>query len=511
MSRRQKRDFNLSSDNHLSNLQESSSSSIESIDKSTSLRKSRRTRRDFSAMPVTEEKPQSKRLSGTLSFKRQGSTTVVQAADSKLSSLESSKLHTKTRREQYELLDPRRYVTESNNIWIGKEDWALLLKKYNTSEHRSVLIRLLEKVVLDNGMSMPTREITRDAAWKSFLDLKRADFNDFMAGSRTDSRFTYQQPLGMLTILANNVGNFAGDYFFQDIRWTCRGSLADSPAESWKDPKVLRSVFHRLLDSSEALVSRDTLRKYVGIRRYIPTPDRPFVSKALFDYFQPESVLDLSVGWGSRLLGFEAAETPLVYHGIDPDKRIVEASRKLDKFCRQTRKTVSIYREAAEDFSYELIDPVDMIMFAPPPFNNERYTKDQDQAYIRYPSIDDFLDEFLKKTIVKAWDCLKIGGTLVIELGDLKAPKFDDFNARTGGRYRLVEPLMSIIKRELPDAKYMGTIGAGVASAKPSANFDATLRGDPAWIFTKQSSQKAASLLLGKSKAKEVYHELNAD
>lgn len=519
MSRRQKRDY---SEIGAKDTVELPVEALAGEQPASSQRHSRRARRDFTNIETTDVSK--KDLSGTLSLNKKSASVIriaERAADAKVKQaklspaenqalkLEESRLHTKSRRENFGLLEAGRYVTASNNIWIGKEDWAALLKQYNTSEKRSALIRLLEQIVVDHKMAIPTREVSRDKAWDSFLELKRTDSVEFMAGSRTDSRFTYKQPLGMLTVLANNVGNYAGDYFYQEIRWTCRGSFAESPAETWRDTKSLRAIFHRLLDSSESMVSRDTLRKYVGIRRYIPTPDRPFVSKAVFDYFKPDSVLDLSVGWGSRLLGFEAAEHPVEYHGIDPDQRIVEASRKLTKFCRQTRKKVSIYKETAEDFAYEIIDPVDMIMFAPPPYNNERYTQEDDQAYMRYPTIDEFLDNFLKKSLVKSWESLKVGGTLVIELGDLKAPKFDEFGARTGGRYRLVEPLMSIIKRELPDADYMGTIGAGVGSAKPSDEFDSTLRGDPVWLFKKKGSQRVASMLLGKAKATEVYADLN--
>ncbi|MCP4528664.1 MAG: class I SAM-dependent methyltransferase [Aestuariibacter sp.] len=511
MTRRQKRDFS-----NALGMSDTTQPTNESASKSR-----RRKRRDYSQ--VTSDGKSTSKLSGTLSLSKGGS--VVDIADraaetkrkqSKLSPAEARALklkeaerHTSERRENFELLDPKRYVTADNNIWIGKEDWADLKKRYNNSDERSRLIRLLEGIVIDHKMSLPTREVSRDAAWESFLELKRADSAPFMAGARTDSRFTYKQPLGMLTVLANNVGNFTGDYFYQDIRWTCRGSFADSPAESWKDRKALRSIFHRLIDDEADMVSRDTLRKFMGVRQYIPTPDRPFVAKALLDYFKPDSVLDLSVGWGSRLLGFEAAEHPTEYHGIDPDQRIVEASRKLDKFCRQTRKNVNIYKEAAEDFAYEIIDPVDMIMFAPPPYNNERYSKDDTQAYIRYPTVDEFLDNFLKTTLVKAWESLKVGGTLVVELGDLKAPKFDDFGGRTGGRYRLVEPLMSIIKRELDGAEYMGTIGSGIASNKPSSKLDTTLRGDPIWVFKKKGSQRVASILFGNKMASEVYSNLN--
>lgn len=513
MSRRQRRDYSVALDNKPALGSQSD----------TGQRRRRVKRPQDELLDLVQEKESKPSLTGTLSLNKGGSVVKIsdraiesQNKQAKLSpaevmalKLEESKLHTKSRREQFAMLDPKRYVTADNNIWIGKEDWTDLRRDYSDSENRFKLIHLLENIVVKHNMPLPTREVTRDSAWDSFQKLKRADTTDFMAGSRTDSRFTYKQPLGMLTILANNVGNFAGDYFYQDIRWTCRGNFAESPAETWQDRKSLRAIFHRLIDSEEAVVSRDTLRKYVGIRRYIPTPDRPFVAKALFDYFKPESVLDLSVGWGSRLLGFEAADHPVTYHGIDPDQRIVEASRKLDKFCRQTRKSVSIYKEAAEDFAYEILDPVDMIMFAPPPYNNERYTKEDNQAYMRYPTVDEFLDNFLKKSLVKAWDSLKVGGTLVVELGDLKAPKFDEFGGRTGGRYRLVEPLMSIIKRSLDGAQYVGSIGSGVGNAKPADGFESTLRGDPIWVFKKKSSQRVASILLGAKKATEVYEELN--
>ncbi len=398
---------------------------------------------------------------------------------------------------KFELLDPRRYLGADNHMRIDRDDWKALQARFHGDKGRSALVKLLEDIVTVNKIEAPMRMITRDEALSEFKALKALDTASIFSANRTQSRYYYKSTMGLLTIAPENAGNLTSDYLFQGIRWTCRGGRVLSPIESWDDPKARRAIFHHMIDAEVPYVDRHRLRKHLGTRRYIPTPYRPATAKALFDFIRPEAVLDLSFGWGERLVGFEASSYPKRYFGIDPDKRVLDQGHKLHKLCRQTSKSVELYHTPAEDFTYGILDPVDMIYFAPPPFNTERYTEEDTQVHQRYTTERAFLKDFLMKSIVKSWEALKAGGTLALDLGDLRAPQHE------GGRYELVDPLIHELLKALPDAVFRGSVGASVSKHKPVDDF-ASVRVDPIWILTKGHMETARRSLFGRKRAAKI-------
>jgi hypothetical protein len=405
--------------------------------------------------------------------------------------------------------DPARYIGRNGYMYIGNSDWKALQERYAAPEQRGKLIQLLDDIVTKFELEPPTREIKRDEAIQAFRELQAVPDGKLLSHHRTESRFIYRGAMGLLVIDADNTGVLALDYFFQDIRWSCKGGRADSPKQSWGDQRSRRAIFHHMIDANVDFVDRPRLRTHLGTRRFISTSARPSASKAIFDLYKPESVLDLSMGWGEHLLGFEASLSGKTYYGIDPDKRVVEAGNSLHKLCRQSRKDVQLYCTPAEDFPYDALDEqVDMVLFSPPPFNNERYTDEETQAYKRYTTLESFINYFLEATIVKAWDSLKEGGTLLLDLGDLKAPTKDSRGQSTGGRHRMVDPLLRSLLNKLPDVVYRGTLGLGLGSAR-SGNSFSKVRVDPIWVLTKGSCALSRRGLFGEKTLKKFEKPLN--
>jgi 16S rRNA G966 N2-methylase RsmD len=403
--------------------------------------------------------------------------------------------------------DPARYIGRHGYMYIGNEDWKALLERFSAPDQRGKLIQLLDDVVTKFKLEPPTREIKRDEAIQAFRDIKALPEGHLLSHHITESRFPYRGKMGLLVIDANNTGVLCNDYFFQDIRWSCKGGRADSPAESWNDPRSRRAIFHHMIDANIDFVDRPRIRKHLGTRRFISTSARPSASKAIFDLYKPDSVLDLSMGWGERLLGFEASKYGKTYHGIDPDKRTIEAAHSMHKLCRQSRKGVQLYCSPAEDFIYDALDEqVNLVIFSPPPFNNERYTDEDTQAYKRYQTLDQFINEFLEKTIMKAWGSLKVGGTFLLDLGDLKAPTKDSYGRSTGGRHSMVDPLLRSLLTKLPDVKYRGTIGLGLGSGRSKTSFD-RVRVDPIWVLTKGRCELGRRGLFGAKTMKKFAKE----
>ena len=64
-------------------------------------------------------------------------------------------------------------------------------------------------------------------------------------------------------------------------------------------------------------------------------------------------------------------------------------------------KNESIIRQCVEDVDYSELGIFDFIFTSPPYFNTEIYTDDPTQSSSRYPEFNDWLENFLFKTLTK--------------------------------------------------------------------------------------------------------------
>src|SRR5262249_4194947 len=59
----------------------------------------------------------------------------------------------------------------------------------------------------------------------------------------------------------------------------------------------------------------------------------------------------------------------------------------------------------------------DLIFSSPPYFNREKYGEEPDQSFIRYPTLDRWLNEFLGVVLSESARILRRGGRLVLNIG----------------------------------------------------------------------------------------------
>ncbi|TMP46261.1 hypothetical protein CWB96_00070 [Pseudoalteromonas citrea] len=378
------------------------------------------------------------------------------------------------------------FIGQDNHINIGKTAWHALCAKLNRRE----LVELLNRIVDINDLEPPYRMTSTEQAWSDFQALKSLDTINLVHVNYNHARMSYKHPLSLLTVDVNNIGTRVSDPYFQKIRFTCKGSRVISPKESWSDPIARKAIFNHIIDQNVEFVDRHVIRKALGTRRYIAAQYRPALAKALIDYIQPTSILDLSFGWGDRLIGFEAAKSAKHYIGIDPDQRVIEAGNTLHKALKQRSKKVALYCAQAESFQYEMLDQkVDMLYFAPPPFNDERYTDESTQAYLRYTSEHAFVDHFIVKAVTAAWRVLNDGGVLAFDMGDLRGSNRNE-------QKRFVDRALNAFK-QLPDAYFIGTVGARINDRAIKDQYGARI--DPIWLITKGTPHFVDQALFGKS------------
>lgn len=121
-------------------------------------------------------------------------------------------------------------------------------------------------------------------------------------------------------------------------------------------------------------------------------------------------VLDMSAGWGDRLIG--AASLPVArYWGIDPSphKKIYQRIMSVVDF---TGIKLTYHSQGSEDASsYPKGQNVDVAFTSPPYFNTEVYSKNP----IGF-TYDEYIRLFLEPTVRNTVQCLRPGGVIAINM-----------------------------------------------------------------------------------------------
>lgn len=98
----------------------------------------------------------------------------------------------------------------------------------------------------------------------------------------------------------------------------------------------------------------------------------PLVAMEYYCRFRPKSVLDMTMGWGGRLVGACALDVPH-YIGIDANIHLRAPYKQMAKFLSSRCKTkMELYFQDALTVDYTQLD-YDMVLTSPPYYNIERY------------------------------------------------------------------------------------------------------------------------------------------
>jgi hypothetical protein len=120
-------------------------------------------------------------------------------------------------------------------------------------------------------------------------------------------------------------------------------------------------------------------------------------------------VLDPSSGWGDRLIASIAADVD--YTGFDPNTALVPGYKAIKKFFSSDATTVNAPFEDAK------LDEYDLVFTSPPYFDWEVYSDEATQSIKKFPKVEAWTKEFLLPYVEKAWDALKPGGFMAINIG----------------------------------------------------------------------------------------------
>ena len=128
----------------------------------------------------------------------------------------------------------------------------------------------------------------------------------------------------------------------------------------------------------------------------------------------------MSCGYGGRLLGSIIADVN--YIGTDPCTETFEGLKEIREDWKGLNRTIELHKLGSEEFKPDR-NSVDLCFTSPPYYDWEKYSDEDTQSYIKYPTREEWLNGFLLETIDKCHYGLKPGGILALNVANTKRIK----------------------------------------------------------------------------------------
>ena len=220
--------------------------------------------------------------------------------------------------------------------------------------------------------------------------------------------------------------------------WTIKCGTMKTPISIWEDEEHLKKAIRKLLEgvfwkqkeyhNVTASDMRSILRRYAGTQAV--SNFRPTAAATIYDKFLEKAsplfggkagtTWDMSCGYGGRLLGAIAADVN--YIGTDPCEKTFEGLEGIKRDWAGLNRTVEIHKLGSEEFRPDK-NSVDLCFTSPPYFDWEKYSEEETQSYKKYPTVEEWVEGFLRQTIENCYYGLKSGGTLIMNVANTKRIK----------------------------------------------------------------------------------------
>jgi hypothetical protein len=242
--------------------------------------------------------------------------------------------------------------------------------------------------------------------------------------------------------------SLAWTYFPHWVDVIC-GSSKLSPIEYWNRDDKLREIIRKTWNwqikhgSGSFTLNRlrQNLKIYGGNQSV--SNFRPSAAKYIYNTYGNQGVVwDMSCGWGGRLIGFLASDCKR-YIGTEPSSKTFDGLERLNEDINSIGKEVEFNQLGSEVFRPDK-ESIDLCFTSPPYFDTEKYSDEETQSYIKYPTEATWIDGFLKDTISNCYYGLKVGGKMMLNIANTK-------------KYKTIEDETIRISSEL-GFKYIDTI-----------------------------------------------------
>lgn len=303
------------------------------------------------------------------------------------------------------------------NIFINKKVWDKFTPEQMLSYKEEVF-----KYYREHGF--PHYDLNRDQIKKEYDKLKNFDLDTIIEGD------VIRQTMHGLALCWN-----FHPYAFEI---PCNGLR--TPSAAFSDDRLLRMAINKRIQYGTFMTQagmRKSLRSMSGVQAV--SNFRPSAAAAIYRKFGGGKVYDPSAGFGGRMLGALASGVVSSYIGTDPSTKAINGNVKLAKTLNESMKILLL--ERGSETYIPKAESLDICFTSPPYHNTERYSDEETQSYIAYPTKDLWLRGYLQKTLENCYTGLKKDGWLLINIANVKSfpdltEKFLELADRVGFRYQ---------------------------------------------------------------------------
>ena len=273
-------------------------------------------------------------------------------------------------------------------------------------------------------------------------------------------------------------------------RMKCKREGRDlSPFAAWNNKEYMKFVVERYMDEKENLTSFNLRESFYKLNSALPEKYRNMecnffkatLAASVYDLFlrnKPHKrVLDISAGWGDRLLA-ALSKNLESYLAYDPNAALQSGYKEMIDNYVDDEKEREHYQVIAAPFETAETNlrgkTFDLIFTSPPYFDLEVFTTEGEQSIVTHSTFDKWMVHFLFQSLYLAWDTLAADGNMVIHI--------DDFS-KGDKKHRIIEPMVLFVCGWCSNARFDGVVGASGYNKKKEYK-------SPMWVFKHKTSVK---------------------
>lgn len=240
--------------------------------------------------------------------------------------------------------------------------------------------------------------------WKKLQQLKRTNYKNLLE----EDNSIRQTMLGL---------SLAWSYMPHSFSVRC-GNMR-TPMEVYSSDVLFKKAIRKSLSLGHTLShsgTRKVLRIYTGTQGV--SNFRPTASACIYHHFNCKGkvVWDMSSGYGGRLLGANLVEVGK-YIGTEPCDLTYGGLQEM--ISDWISIPTEIHKCGSEEFIPEP-ESLDFCFTSPPYYNTEKYSHEENQSWVKYPTKEAWLQGFLKKTFENCHLGLKPDCFMLINIADVK-------------------------------------------------------------------------------------------
>jgi hypothetical protein len=279
------------------------------------------------------------------------------------------------------------------------------------------------------------------------------------------------------------------DYFTESQRMSA-GRIDKNyktPLELWamttkKDEEMMREILGELLKSKEGLTHR-SFRDAFWKTGLEANSFKTTVASSVYWYFDAKRILDISAGWGDRLMAAMAHRAER-YVAYDPNINLKPGHDEMKRVFAGDYADRYEVRYTGFETGQLGHETFDLIFTSPPYFNFEQYSKSSigavgavgavgtGQSMETYPRFNQWFVRFLCMSLSKAWANLDTNGNMVIHITDIGGIKDAEKNM-------IVEPMILYVLGYCACSGFDGVMGTIGYTGRPR----------PMWVFHKYGDE----------------------